>query len=113
MNKLVNVFQKPGKVIISRPVKRNLSSIEFNGKEFLKELNEKKKKKEKETAIRKSLEWIFKKLGFGKKLRNAGEETKQNNNNNNTQNLSLEDGIDLMKQSLKDINNYFKINNIV
>ena len=66
----------------------------------------------KETAIRKSLERIFKKLGFGKKLRNAGE-TKNTEVNNIAENFSLDDGIELMKKNLSDIGIYFKENNIL
>ena len=40
---------------------------------------------QKQTDIRKNLEWIFKKLGFGEKLRNGGNETQKNiNDTSNT-----------------------------
>ena len=75
-------FQWPRKLHFKEPAKlENVKIYKANSEA-----------EEKETAIRKSLEWIFKKLGFGKKLRNAGEEP---NNQQET--------VDAINQVYKDI----------
>lgn len=68
----------------------------------------------KETAIRKSLERIFKKLGFGEKLRNAGKEKPKTQNSLKVFIKGLkfrknpdEVNIQIMRKSLEDIGRFF------
>ena len=93
----------------------NDKAVEFLNKD--RPLEEKR-----EMAIRKSLENIFKKFGFGKKLRNAGEEAEKQNNIIDSFNKVYNDyklkrlaknnpdeaREQLMRESLEDIGRFFK-----
>jgi len=68
-----------GKLKITRKPKNNsYKIIDMLNENAVDLLNKNRPLAEKkEIAIRKFLEWFFKKSGFGKKLRNAGEEVKK------------------------------------
>ncbi len=113
-----------GKLKITRKPKNNpIKIIDMLDEHAVDLINKNRPLAEKkEIAIRKSLEWIFKKLGFGKKLRNAGEEVKKQNKNINNINKIFHDyklrrlaeknpdeaREQIMRESLKDIGRFLK-----